>query len=150
MTSTHLHVVEDPTGSVGEALERLLSREAFGFVLLATLDSTALLGSAPSLAGYRERGLTALGDQVVAHRTLLAAMLQDDSLFTGFDEVWLFASRPAIPRPAGLAITTDVSDLSDPPALEAWMRRSGAQMGLGDGLGLRIVTLSPAQPDRVP
>lgn len=143
-----LHIVSQPAGNVAWALERLLDVTAeIRFGLLPVLDSTSHLRDSPSLTPYESSGLSFLGDQAVADRGLMGEMLEDASLFTGFDEAWLFTKRPLVPRPPGLAITTDSEEVADPDAIESWMRASGAWLGLGDGVGLRVIALDSQLAD---
>jgi hypothetical protein len=143
-----LRVRNEPSGHVGSAVERLLRfDDRLQFVLVAVLDSTPDLVGSPSLASYWREGLASIGTQVLASRSVAERMLGDGSLFRGFDEAWMFHDRPAIPRPAGSVITTDVESLADPDGLERWMRTTNAQIGVGDGIGLRIVALESESTD---
>jgi tRNA threonylcarbamoyladenosine biosynthesis protein TsaE len=77
------------------------------------------------------------GEEVVdlAHRGLL----------NGFDEVWVLAGPDADAPPDGAAIVAPVRlDEGVPEATAAWLARSGARLGLGDGEGLNYVATDVA------
>jgi len=116
-------------------------------VLIAALDSTNDLAASPALATYRSSGLQIVGSQVYATRDLIRRMLADSTLFTGFDEVWMLPNPPSTPRPKTFALTTDVEDLGDLSTIARWMEDVGARVGLGDGVGLRVVAFEADWPD---
>lgn len=120
--------------------------------LITSIDSDR---EVTDLLGHRARSdrgsdpdlpsCTRLGRGVVLDMDDLAALLGHNNYFTGFDEIWLFPSRPPEQLPGDVLLTSDTRILraGASQVLARWMADARCVVGLGDGAGLNYVTLHP-------
>ena len=149
------HVVDDPVFGwrADCSVRRLVSDAAEAFrevpyVLVTSLDSaTDLRGFAEWLV---ERGLCdAAPETLVCDRR--AAMIidgselvrwaQHDDVLVGFDEVWIFGTKPTTlpPTDCWLVAPKRLDEDSPSAAMLVWMAQAGCAVGLGDGYGTNFV-----------
>lgn len=130
-----------PDGSIPEFLAELPGGLDGRWILIAWLDSGPLNRESPTLrravaAFAEEIEWSAAGLLVPGHH--VAAVLAEDTLFAGFDEVVVFDHKPAGIMPAPDVFTSDV-ELSDETARAVcrYLERCDAAAAAGDGVGLR-------------
>jgi hypothetical protein len=87
--------------------------------------------------------VTRVGENLAIAVADLLALQEQDEIFTGFDEVWLFESVPPSPKPSGIRLTSDKVLTAPPPGLSEWMSDTDCKAGLGDGDGLNFTTFDP-------
>jgi hypothetical protein len=80
---------------------------------------------------------------------LPAAVLAEaarSGLFSGFDEVWLAKTFPTVTPPTNVFIVSPYDIEADGlrPEIVAWLKSGPFEAGLGDGIGLNVVTRSEA------
>lgn len=137
-----LVVAHNPTADLPTAL-RSVPKELQLLALVSVLDSTSGVAGLPSFVPLLTASKTpyaTVGTDVSVSVVDLIALQQTHEIFTGFDEVWLFASLPSLPKPAHIRLTSDQVLTSAPAGLEDWMLKSDCLAGLGDGDGLNFVT----------
>ena len=106
--------------------------------LVSAIDSSRNVAELPSVSRFSagHPGVRPLGRGMLVDREHLAAM---SPFFTGFDEIWFFATAPSVPLPAEIRLTSEAPAEPD-PRLDAWFAQSGCALGLGDGIGLNYAT----------
>jgi hypothetical protein len=134
--------------SIGIMLEDNSSLfDRFAYAMLTCIDSNTdlarLLVSSPVLKKLPPCDV--LSQSIVMPTKRLGDLVKTINIFTGFDEIWCFATRPDVARPSGVSIVApfDILEESLDPALGDWIYQTNCQLGLGDGVGLNYVT-----PDR--
>jgi len=104
------------------------------------LDSTMLLAAPLDksllLKRYAAR-FQARGTALAPRTSTLLKINRMTRIFIGFDEVFFFAKRPALARPARL-IHVDPNLTADdvPPRSQHWFAETDCYLGIGDGTGL--------------
>lgn len=70
-----------------------------------------------------------------------AQVLDQDTTFFGFDEVF-FSRKPfTMPKPPTVVLTSEIPvDERDVGEIDHWMSQAGCCLGLGDGCGLNFTT----------
>lgn len=112
----------------------------FTTVLVTSVDSTTdmhqMREAAEIIQQYPSCRFLGLGLLTPAEE--LEGIATRFKLFTGFDELWCFDTKPTIAKPPGLSIVSPLNLESDkaPHQLQDWMRESNCKLGLGDGIGL--------------
>jgi hypothetical protein len=118
--------------------------------LITTIDSSAdvnLLKSVRTAIEKLNVEYKPLGGGVVLPGSYLL-QLDTDGFFTGFDELWLFREPPHEPKPDSDRLTSDHKLIDAPPRLVTdWLYTNSGIAGLGDGVGLNWITVSPALAD---
>jgi hypothetical protein len=125
-----------------DAISDLLPQDAH--VLLTALDSDFELRNATRLhERLRSAGIESLplGGGLVLTRAAVAELLNDTNYFTGFDELWVFPTFPATPKPSAVVLTSE-RQVEASEELVRWMG-AGCLVGLGDGDGLNFATCEP-------
>jgi len=116
----------------------------FAYWMITSIDSDIALADnrTPGRIVERHVGCAFLGASVLIPRDLGPRVPTEFNLFTGFDEVYLFDARPVTPLPAGVGIVApaDLSVDALSPGLQSWMLESACALGLGDGIGMNLVT----------
>jgi RHS repeat-associated protein len=116
----------------------------FQYVVITSLDSDDALST--NLIGKRifdaNAGCEFLGSAVVATGIQLADTSSKLQLFNGFDEIWCFNDKPNIPKPFSAWILPPYDIEADPFPLElaTWFTKTNCRLGLGDGMGMNIVS----------
>lgn len=66
------------------------------------------------------------------------------SLFSHFDEIWLYEHRPTVEKPTEVSIVSPLELNRENPSGELleWFGTSGCVLGLDDGIGMNYVTTS--------
>jgi hypothetical protein len=136
---------------IPSALGRLPSGQlAESHALITMIDSSAevnLLGSVRAAIEGLGVEYKPLGGGVLLPGSSLL-QLDRDGLFTGFDELWLFRDPPLERKPDSERLTSDHKLSVAPPRLVTdWLCRNSGIAGLGDGIGLNWITVSPALAD---
>jgi hypothetical protein len=123
----------------------ILSR--FTHIMLTCIDSNTdlaqLLVSSQMLRKLPQCDV--LSQSVVVQAKDMCEMVKTINIFTGFDEIWCFETRPDVAKPTGLSIVAPFNIIEEPldATLVDWINRTHCRLGLGDGIGLNYVT-----PDR--
>jgi hypothetical protein len=114
------------------------------YALVTVVDSSANVRAISSVGPLLEEMNATheyVGEGLAIMVSVLLRLSHDYNFFHGFDEVWLCNDVPAVRKPAGLRLTSDVQLGAEPPLGAAeWMQASGCIAGLGDGIGLNYVT----------
>lgn len=115
--------------------------ESFPFILVSSVDSDRNVIQMPwARARIRGNAQWALSPSqlVIAGENLVR--LARDSVFNGFDELWVTMEPLTISPPAGAYLVAP-RELANPApdAVRRWMEQSGSRLGLGDGYGLNFV-----------
>jgi hypothetical protein len=120
----------------------------FAYWLVTSVDSSTDLPRNSTARAIVERyeKCAFLGQGLVLPGADAPAVAEEFDLFNGFDEVWFFQTKPEMAKSAGLSIVSPLNLGSDPvpPLLTSWMKQSGCELGLGDGIGLNYATYSEA------
>jgi hypothetical protein len=139
MSNVEVGFVSD--GSIPQFLAELPGGLDGRWVLIAWLDSGPVNRESPTVrravAAFAEDvEWSAAGLLVPGHH--VAAVLGEDALFFGFDEVVVFDHKPAGLTPAPAVFTSDVA-LSDEAAgaVCRYLEGCDAVTAAGDGVGLR-------------
>ena len=125
---------------------KLLSQ--FSWVLITSIDSiidmTADTSTVKDEIARIEPRCAFLGSGLVVPAASMVSLANDQNLFTGFDELWVFNRYPDIPKPDDLWIVAPFNIDNDPipSRLVSWMVDADCQLGLGDGIGLNYATPS--------
>lgn len=122
-------------------LERAEVFEGLPYVIVSTVDSDSGVSRMPwAAARIRDNADWALSvtPLVISGQDLVR--LAHDSIFHGFDEIWVTAEKPTISPPADVYLVAP-RELKNPApdAVQHWMKSSGSRLGLGDGDGLNFV-----------
>ena len=115
----------------------------YAYALITSVDSATELRQLPTGRAIIERrpACRFLGGGLVIPAGALAAVGREFNLFNGFDEVWWFSDEPKVPKPNEVFLVAPL-DLREDGVVEElrdWMRASGCELGLGDGVGLNYV-----------
>jgi hypothetical protein len=85
----------------------------------------------------------------VAFEAATLRYLIDDDFFNGFDEIWFFDELPRLSRMPPRFTSEGEGDFSAVQTeLIGWMRETGCDAALGDGVGLRFATSDPELASR--
>lgn len=118
--------------------------QQFPFILITSIDSDVELRNGMVLDQIRALDSTAqvFGEGMIVSGASLRRTDQVATLFTGFDEIWCFHAMPDKPKPQNLSIVGphDVRSDNIPPEHLKWLDVTGCIAGLGDGIGLNVVT----------
>jgi hypothetical protein len=78
---------------------------------------------------------------ILVSRESLERLRASKNYFTGFDEIWVFGSRPKISlRPTQTLVGPHSIEETYTPELGKWMADTGCLIGIGDGSGLNVIT----------
>jgi hypothetical protein len=116
----------------------------FAFVMITTIDSSSDIAGIAN--GYRLFDIygecSIHGEALLLPGDRIENLHQRFNLFNGFDEIWCFNERPRLVKSSDLSIVAPLNLAVDdtPPLLASWMKQSGCKLGLGDGIGMNIVT----------
>lgn len=117
----------------------------YAYVLITRVDSATDLRQVPTARAIIERypACRFLGGGLVIPAGALAEAGKEFNLFNGFDEAWWFSREPQLPKPDAVFLVAplDLRDDAVSDQLRDWMRASGCELGLGDGVGLNYVAL---------
>jgi hypothetical protein len=111
--------------------------------LITSIDSIEDVANLESLLGFldeRNHEHASLGPDLLIDRRALADILREDNYFSGFDEIWLFADPPAVPKPEQIHLTIRAPTEESFAAIAEWMTATNCVVGLGDGTALCYVT----------
>lgn len=117
------------------------------YVLISSIDSDRLVSGMPWVRAYRlinpDWALSLF--PLVLSGASTVALLKDDRLFTGFDELWIPARLP-VPEPPGDAylVAPRELDVESPGTILHWLRVSGCRLGIGDGGGMNYAVADSA------
>jgi hypothetical protein len=120
----------------------------FEFVVVTSLDSSVAVGDLPVVRAIARRDPSCMiQDGYLVVRGARAGEISNrENLFMGFDEVWCFDTHPATLGSLGgggaLVAPLDLSVDAVPERVLRWMKFSGCLLGLGDGVGLNLITPS--------
>jgi hypothetical protein len=130
-----------PDGSIPQFLSELPTGLDEHWILIPWLDSGPINRESPTI----RRAVAAFAQDVewsdaglVLRGCHVAAVLDQDTLFAGFDEVVVFDHKPSGLTRVPVVFTSD-ADLSDEAtsALCSYLDRCDAVAAAGDGVGLR-------------
>lgn len=130
--------------SIGDLLaehEELI--RTFSWTLITSLDSAVDMTTVAIAADLTRRHSTShfLGGALAIQTTDLEGA-KGHALFRGFDELWLFETRPTKEKPKEVVIVSPVDFRTSKPTpdLTKWLVDSECRLGLGDGVGLNFIT----------
>lgn len=142
MSSTRFELIFDPD----QTLPGLLAEREFPQVrwwLVAALDSCHEPAVTITGARWADHGARLVpGGGVLLPSPMLQGALQDPSIFCGFDEIWGFSQPRAEIENCPVSIATDRGPVDLTDELIGWLERERPEIGVGDGIGTNIVTLS--------
>jgi uncharacterized protein YuzE len=145
MPLAHRLTVGHLNASIGDTLRddpKLLS--AFPFILVTCIDSN---NSPDTMSDVCRRfpQCEPMSGSILVPGRLIRNVRAAFNFFTGFDEIWCFATRPRATKLRDASIVAPFDVISDDVETELvrWCRESKCQLGLGDGVGLNYIT-----PDR--
>lgn len=125
-----------------ELLAELLG--GFQVVLVTCLDSSRAVWSAGPLHNCIEmlgEPSEMLGDGLMLGMPAFVQLLNQDTTFFGFDEVFFSRKCPTTPKPPTVVLTSEVPiNERGVGEIHRWMSQSGCCLGLGDGCGLNFAT----------
>jgi hypothetical protein len=116
----------------------------FKYTLLTSLDSATELSFgivSKTLTNrglqHKECGLGALFNS--------CELTKYPNVFNGFDEIWCFDVIPILPKPPNATIVSPFDANTDQidGGLPEWIKDSGCIVGMGDGIGVNIVSSVP-------
>lgn len=133
-----------PNGSVASALVGVLRLPRYHDSIFAvrSIDSANSRGGLCNALEFHRVPYEIIGDNVCVSAGALQRGL-DDSLLTGFDEVWVFPDGPpALDLSSLPGATSDATDFSAgiQPILSEAMSKTNCAAILGDGCGLNYAT----------
>lgn len=137
-------------GSVAQVLEaRTKLLTTLSYALLSCIDSNTQLAEMPliqQLVTHAPQDCAFLGSGLVCTVECLYDFKRRHELFNGFDEVWFFARRPEHKRPRTGYLMAPYNIVRDElsSAVADWMRDTDCYVGLGDGIGINIVSCDPS------
>lgn len=117
------------------------------YVLISSIDSDRQVSSMPwARARILEDRAWALSPlPLVISGASAVSLLDDQNLFTGFDELWIPAELPATGPPDEASLVAPLElDIESPAAIWAWLEVSQCRLGVGDGYGTNYVVADPA------
>lgn len=118
------------------------------YALVTCIDSSDNLKSttvAPKIV-VSEGSCSFLGRSLLVGDARIVDVAQRHTLFSHFDEIWLYPERPAVDKPLEVSIVSPLELSTDAPSREVleWFNASGCVLGLGDGIGMNYLTTSKA------
>lgn len=137
-------------GSVAQILEaRTEVLTTLSCALLSCIDSNTQLAEIPliqQLVTQAPQDCAFLGSGLVCTIECLYDFKRRSELFNGFDEVWFFARRPEHKRPDTGYLVAPYNVVRDElsNAVADWMRDTDCYVGLGDGIGINIISRDPS------
>lgn len=123
----------------------------FSHVLVTSIDSSTDLRHGllrDKLAGV-DQHCASLDFGVIISGLGLAKCAQEFALLNGFDEVWCFREKPHVAMPQGVSIVAPFRAGTDLIAsdLLLWMEATSCVLGMGDGVGLNVLTVDRGVAD---
>ncbi|MGH7572374.1 MAG: hypothetical protein ACREMK_11105 [Gemmatimonadota bacterium] len=114
---------------------------SFPFILITSLDSSMDVYNLKAIQLLISKGLIRprpVGESCLITGEEFVELCSSSNIFTGFDEVWCFNHVPYEDKPHDVTIVPpiDIDDQIVRGIVKGWMRKSGALMGLGDGVGM--------------
>ena len=143
-----LHGVWLPDETVRTFLDKHYREfQVLPFLMVTSIDSD----KRPGLMPWAERRIRSDPTwsistvPLVLSGSRIVEMIEDPTLFTGFDEIWVLPS-PVATEPPSDALLVSPRRLARalPSSIEQWVRASNALLGLGDGDGLNVVVVDSA------
>ena len=133
-----------PNGSVAGALASLLRLPRFhdSVFVMRSIDSASSRDGLCNALEFHRVPYEVIGENVCVSARALQRGL-DDSLLTGFDEVWIFSGGPPASDLSKMPdATSDATDFSAGirPILSEAMNTTNCLAVLGDGCGLNYAT----------
>lgn len=123
---------------------------SFEYALISRIDSddnpNLAMPSFSRLVNELGFPIQQFGRQLLTTGKVIVQMAVEIQFFWGFDEVWFFRQEPGEQLPEDFIIPAETTFRSPEGerrllALAEWMSRSGAVLGLGDGINLKYVTI---------
>jgi hypothetical protein len=116
--------------------------ERLPYVLISSMDSDRLVSNMPwvtSRCGSDSKWAISRSPLVISGAALVS-LLEDTSLFAGFDELWIPSRLPVAnpPDDANLVAPREL-DVESPPGVVRWVEDSRCRLGIGDGYGMNYV-----------
>lgn len=132
--------------SIGTLIEAQSAAFAqYAYALITTVDSVTDLRQLSTGRAIIERhpACRFLGGGLVIPTRTLAEVGKGFKLFNGFDEAWWFTAEPQVPKPDDVFLVgpLDLREDAVSDQLRDWIRASGCQLGLGDGIGLNYIAV---------
>jgi hypothetical protein len=132
--------------SIGTLLENQDAMFAvYAYALITRVDSATDLRQVLTSRAIIERypACRYLGAGLVIPAGALPEVGKEFNLFNGFDEAWWFTLEPELPKPDEVFLVAPLDLRADAVCeqLRDWMRVSGCELGLGDGIGLNYVAV---------
>jgi len=117
------------------------------YLLISSMDSDRLVSSMPWVSAHRliNPDWTLSLFPLVVSGASTVALLEEDRLFTGFDELWIPARLPvAEPPDDAYLVAPRMLDVESPGSILQWLRVSGCRLGIGDGGGMNYAVADSA------